>query len=248
VIKERSNLSLRAAQRALKSFREFQLAERDEKIGPAIDLLRRFGEQRSGLIEFQPFKAWQPTENELSDVLAGILDPHGTHGLGIVPLVSLLTTLKSRAPDATRIERLIAFIMHMHDSIRVQREHLIEGARPDVSITVPRQLLILIEHKRSAGYETYINGRLQTERLWNYLRTWSDRHRSGKDRWLGIILSPDGREAECSKAREDIIPISTLDIGTAITHAREHCGAPSAARHIPTFLDFYSRYEIMPDA
>ena len=126
---------------------------------------------------FNVFQLIEPDENKLSDILADLLNPKGTHGQGDLFLRLLLERLELAAdPQLVR-------------EATVQREALMPGAQNDqrrMDVFVKAGLLLAIENK--------VDSPEQPKQIRDYLDYLEGRDSPGSPRLNTVIyLTPNGR-------------------------------------------------------
>lgn len=121
---------------------------------------RRFNEETAA--RFNLVGIWQPSETQVSRILAALLDPNGPHGQGGVYLKEFVRTIRDHARrgeavgEAAYGQGLLDEEALWFDRAAVRTEETIIGARRiDIYMEVPRgggkRILIGIENKPWAG-------------------------------------------------------------------------------------------------
>jgi hypothetical protein len=176
-------------------------------------------------------------ENNLSDAIAALLDPKGSHGLGLWPLRMLLRTLSTKQSAPSQVNLILPLLEDSDCSIHILRERY-EGEGktiPDIEI-VSDKFIIFIENKIQGGSETYMYGQYQTDRQWVALKGKGNRIGVPLDRLLGIFLTPNGESAKNS----NFISLSVPELVTAFDEALKAVPDCSCSNSIQAFLEFYS--------
>ena len=131
---------------------------------------------------FNVFDLIEPDENRLSDILAWLLDPNGSHGQGGIFLALLLKKLGFRSETASRIKAT------------VQREAPTFGIKK-----YRRRMDVLVEAKRRLiAIENKVDAMEQTDQVKDYLDHLRRCRRSGQSAL--IYLTPDARPPESLSA------------------------------------------------
>ncbi len=146
---------------------------------------------------FNVFHFIEPDENRLSDVLAFLLNPKGTHGQGNLFLRLMLIQLGLEATgQQTR-----------HASVR--RE-----ASTDRILNSRRRMDILVEAGTVLAIENKIDSAEQLDQVKDYLEHLHHCTRSGSIQAALIYLSPNGRPPES---------VSQSEIATLTASGKLHC-------------------------
>ncbi len=172
------------------------------------------------------------TEESLSNAVASLLDPNRPHQLGIVPLKSLLTSLRNRKKET--ISAILKILDDPWIKIKVQRELHLRNTIPDIVIE-SKDFIIFIENKLRGNVETG-NG-TQTIRQWEALKLRGQRY--GISNLLGIFLTPEGK----SPSSKDFIPLSVHELVSALRKVLEKPKAPDHMDIIYAFLGFYDWHD-----
>jgi hypothetical protein len=139
---------------------------------------------------FDPFVLCDtnPLERPLNRVLARLFEPHGIHGLGLVPIRGLLCAVKERAPEKAGP---ILHALKGSPHVRVEQDffHSVWGM-VDIAL-LGTGFLIFLENKRRGNGETNIPAGQQIERYRNFLD--EEARQRGAQHTLGIFLSPDDK-------------------------------------------------------
>lgn len=230
--------TLTSARAVLRLFRKNRLKEtfrkqKEERYRRSVAVVRAF--RKRVLHRFDVFQkaGFCPCENELSDAIVSLLDPRGSHNLGILPLRTLLEEIRHR--DRLRTQKILDALKQSAEGVRAYRE-LVEGtARVDIVIEAD-SFLIFIENKMRRGVETSHAEGPQTTRESHALAERGKRLGIPHEQQLGIFLSPQGMSAKT----RGFIQLSTAELASALTRAvkqTEKCREKGA---IEAFLDFYS--------
>lgn len=218
----------------LARFAEVDLARGKEgNISNAKQLLNRY--HLSGLHSFKIFRiaGFSTNEKNLSDAIQAILDPNQTHGLGVLPLMSVLNAIRHRAP------RKISFITKELSTkdffIIIEREENAKDTIPDISIT-GRSFLIFIENKKRGGTETFLHNKYQTQRQWKQLVLRGKKMGISENGILGIYFTPEGYSAK----DQNFIPLHTREFVSAIREAVNMNKSCSCRGELCAFLDYYN--------
>ena len=191
----------------------------------------RFKEQQ--LYHFDIFRkaGFVANENNLSDAIASILDPHESHQLGKKPILQLLDQLAKYNPD--KINRIKKYIEDDKTSFVVKREKKELRSRPDIEI-LSSKFIIFIENKIEGGKETNIGDILQTVRHWRGLLDKSMNKGISEENVLAIYLTPKGERAEDTH----FMPLSVPELISAFREAINSTDT-NAKQSLLTFLGYY---------
>lgn len=202
----------------------------EEQYKKAESLLELF--RRNQLGRFDPFRiaGFVAYENNFSDSLAAIIDPNGSHGLGITPLKRILGKLPTWAND--KAQSILRLLGSSGIIIRVRREEWRKSCRPDIVIR-SNDFIIYIENKIRGGIETECSGEYQTSRQYEDLQRRAEKLNIP---WLGIYLTPEGKSPNC----RDFVPLSTSELISAILESLNDVECCESRSIIRAFLDFYS--------
>jgi hypothetical protein len=217
-----------------------------EDAGAHQDFLKRF------IDEVEPFDClliagWQPSENELSNVIAALFSQSWGHRFGATILKSILAVIASKCSLSAVKGEVIKDIQRCCNSrtqLFVRREHWGGSSRADVDIYTPgpEGFLVRIEHKIRGGSETYQDRKYQTFRLWNDANTQADDLLINRDRVIGIFLTPSGEPARSGEFVNISYGVFADAVRAAVTKqmAVEN-GISAAAASILGFIGFYGR-------
>jgi hypothetical protein len=126
---------------------------------------------------FNVFSLIEPDENKLSDILADMLDPKGTHGQGNLFLRLLFKKLGFDSTDTLTKSAVIT---------REARTHGIEKYRRKIDVLIEAGVLVAIENKVDSPEQTD-----QVKDYLDHLRYCTRRH---SVRSVLIYLTPDGQQ------------------------------------------------------
>ncbi|WP_300463666.1 PD-(D/E)XK nuclease family protein [Desulfobacula sp.] len=228
------NSILYRAEKSLKDFIEIYRQHLDEKVHSAKKVLKIFNEKKLHHYDLFRIAGLTPTENQLSDALASLLNPKSAHKLGIEPLRNVLSTIENRHKN-------VSAIISTLDSAEVQiiREYHLGDTIPDIAI-ISDKFIIFIENKIRGGSETYSTAP-QTERQWKKLLKMGKMKGIKEQYLLGIFLSP---EEDKYPLENNFIPMSVSKVVMAIKKAivnSEHRATNSdTITNIECFLNYYN--------
>lgn len=217
-----------------KNYRQEHAKLKREQLQKGKNILRIF--KRSGLSYFDIFSkvGFFAKENNLSDAIAALLDPHEKHNFGNMLIINILRIIRHR--DKRRIDEIMKIIKNESlDYIKVQRERHEGTTIPDITIISDR-FLICIENKIRGGTETFFNKKAQTVRQWEKLKEMGGILCVPQERLLGILLTPEGK----SPTSEGFIPLSVSELINAVNKTLDESKGCSSKETIKAFLDFYS--------
>lgn len=196
----------------------------------AIAEFRRRGLDRTNLFWMAKVSV---SEDQWSDVLAHLLAPAESHGLGALALATIRDLLHGQGLPDARLRALDVAITSLPNEVTVTRElEIVETrTRPDIVVEKARgdRVTICIENKRMLGAETVLNGEPQTRRQ----ERWLKQREADGHAVLGILLTP-GRRAPSSGA------FVSLDTGRLIRALKERLGADAGfptSHHVMAFLE-----------
>jgi hypothetical protein len=181
---------------------------------------------------------WRPTENQLSDIIAAILDPRRGHGFGFEILQALfnrLLTYPFSPVQQLRVRNVANAIQAAGGDITVKRERIGMSSRADIEVW-GRNFLIIIEHKVARGKETFGNVTHQTFRLEHDFTEKAAKFGIQATHLILIFLTPEGMRPQ----NPEFIPVSFEFLSKAIAEVVEREGT-LAARSILGFSAFYRR-------
>ena len=170
-------------------------------------------------------------ENNFSDAIASILDPHETHQLGRKPIMQLLDQMANYHSD--KINSIRKLIEDERTNFVVRREKKLLSSRPDIEI-LGLEFIIFIENKVEGGKEQFIDGKPQTTRHWEGILYKCQKRGISEDKALAIYLTPKGEPAE----DKHFIPLSIPDLISAFRKAIASTDT-GAKQSLLTFLDYY---------
>ncbi len=143
---------------------------------------------------FSPFDVLQVAEVEIrhSNVLAWLLTPDGTHGIGGRFLRAFVGRLMLRH-DAASLRRLSGF--DDKDNVEVRREDYHEGSYADITVGFKAERVLLVIENKVVGW--YPEAERQIE---SYQKTFGEKYKGRYDYFPGVLLttsnSPAGNDAE----------------------------------------------------
>ena len=162
--------------------------------------------------EFNPFDVLQVTDMEIrhSNVLAWLLRPEGTHGIGGRFLRELVGRL-SRRHDAPHLRTLSGF--DDKDNVEIRREDHHEGWYADITVGFKAEKVLLIIENKVLGWHREAEQQART-----YQEALRKKYEGQYTQFPGVLLttssSPEGREGELGT--RDIIPLSWDDVSEII--------------------------------
>jgi hypothetical protein len=202
--------------------------------------------------EIQPFDClsiagWQPTENELSDVIAALFSQSWGHTFGPEVLKHLLSFLISKevlCEMACESAKRSVSSLDKDTQIFVRREHWSSSSRADIDIytTGPNGCFLRVEHKIRDNRETFIGGKHQTDRLWVDAVTRAASLGLNQENVIGIFLTPGGDPA----MSRNFISLSFVEFANVVTNAvsgmtGRTTGLSNAVSSVLGFMSFYGR-------
>ena len=189
--------------------------------------------RRQQLYHFDVFRkaGFVANENNFSDAIASILDPHESHQLGKKPIMQLLDQMASYHSD--KIDAVKKLIADERTNFVVRREKKLFSSRPDIEI-LGLEFIIFIENKVEGGAEHCIDGKPQTTRHWKGILYECQRRGISEDNALAIYLTPKGEPA----IDKHFIPLSVPDLISAFRKAIASTDT-GAKQSLLTFLDYY---------
>ena len=143
---------------------------------------------------FNPFDVLQVADVEIrhSNVLAWLLAPDGTHGIGGRFLRALVEHLMPR-PEAASLQRLSGF--DDKDNVEIRREDYHEGGYADITVGFKAEKVLLVIETKVVGW--YAGAENQTK---GYQETLGKKYKDRYDHYPGVLLttsnSPEERNAE----------------------------------------------------
>lgn len=212
----------------IKSFKTYKT----DKLKKSENLILIYREEKQ-LHHFDIFRkaGFVANENRLSDAVAAVLNPKGSHQLGIDPLLQLLNQLIERNPG--KINDFIRLVKKNKSQLVVYREKHEENTIPDIEI-VCSDFLIFIENKIREGSETFIK-EWQTNRQWKALSVKSDSLNISKENILGIFLTPERKPAK----NENFMPLSVSELVSALRHSARKAKNMDTKYSLLAFLNYY---------
>jgi hypothetical protein len=158
---------------------------------------------------FNVFNLIEPDENKLSDILAGLLDPHGDHGQGDLFLRLFFKRLgPSFESKATK-------------NATIQREAPTHGI-----LKYRRRIDILIDVGELIAIENKVDSPEQTDQVKDYLEHLSHCTRSRSIQGTLIYLTPEGKHP---------VSLSPMVLKTFLSNRSLYCW--SYAHELRTWLD-----------
>ena len=158
---------------------------------------------------FNPFDVLQVADVEIrhSNVLAWLLRPDGTHGIGGRFLRALVEHMTLRH-DAACLRRLNGF--DDKDNVEIRREDYHEGCYADITVGFRAERVLLVIENKVVGW--YREAEKQIEA---YQKTFGEKYKGRYDCFPGVLLttsnSAEGSDAE-RDVRERSIPLSWDDV------------------------------------
>ena len=183
---------------------------------------------------FNPFDVLQVADREIrhSNVLAWLLRPGGTHGIGGRFLRALVEHL-ARRHDAPALRRLSGF--DDKDNVEVRREDYHEGWYADITVGFKTEKVLLIIENKVVGW--YPEAEQQARAYQEALRKKYGRQYA---HFPGVLLttsrSSEGRDGE--RDARDIIPLSWDDVH-GIIRSLLNDGENFADDHVGAFVERY---------
>jgi hypothetical protein len=185
----------------------------------AIEAMRK-----ASLTSFNPFltSGFKPDEDEFSDVLAELFNPHLEHGFGYSMIEALLNIVADKAsePDLRTNVTNIKTALQRSDpaSIRIRRNYWHKDGKPDIVIlgTDPSaEFIVLIENKKPYGKETVTHKGVQTTNYSKIMSELSAKMKVEDSRTLAIFLTPTGSKA----TDRSFVALSTSELSNSMLRA-----------------------------
>ncbi len=223
----------------LKTILKSYLAKQEAAFEKAETVISLFCEQ--GFNRYNIFRklGFVANEDALSDVIASLLDPTESHGLGIKPLKKLFEYLQEEWKETRHsdcIENICNALGRKGKFISIHREKSEEFTRPDITV-IGSDFAIFIENKVRGGEETdHWTGERQTVRQGKALGKLADRLGISKFNTLGIFLSPEGKAAH----NTDFVSLQVSELIKVLRQSMKRNGSGMEYNSINAFLDFYS--------
>lgn len=210
------------------SFRRY----RDQTLSRAEQVLLAFVSRKLHHFDLFHKVGFTANEERLSDAVAALLDPRGSHQLGTRPLKLLLEKIRDRAPAQVK-----AIMPYIGESgyIQIHRERMEGEAIPDIEI-VCKDFIIFIENKIQGGKEIFYSDEWQTDRHWEELQRKGKRLGIPPDRLLAIFLNPEWKRAR----NENFVSLSVDELVSVFRQALDTSPSCSCSHSIQAFLEFYS--------
>lgn len=196
-----------------------------EQFSATVHLLVEIAEMQQRRLDkrlatgFNVFRLIEPDENKLSDILANLLDPKGTHGQGDLFLRLLFKQL-GLGTDATLTKTVI-----------VQREaptHRIVKYRRRIDILVDAGALLAIENK--------LDSIEQPDQVKDYLEHL--RLCAGDRESCLIYLTPDGRPPETKDHKKLHCWSYQVKLRTWLEECRQMCEAQRICDFLTDFINY----------
>ncbi len=207
---------LRSAYNFLQATQVAQLAENLNAFKERVEEARIEGAWQKRDANLFTVLGCSHNEQVHSNLLAWLLDPDGSHGIGAQFLRGLI-----KATHPNKMSQL-----DFRGPVTVHREKQIEGDRPDL-VVLGKNWILLIENK-IRHYEC----EAQTVR---YASRWKAKVAHNNRKLLLVFLTLDG----CKPMSEEFIPISYKAIGEILSCIRF---GPAAAFLIEAFKDHISNH------
>ena len=185
---------------------------------------------------FSPFDVLQVADVEIrhSNVLAWLLAPDGTHGVGGRFLRAFVEHLKLRR-DAASLRRLRGF--DDKDNVEIRREDYHEGSYADITVGFKAERVLLVIENKVVGW--YPEAEKQIE---GYRKTFGEKYKGRYDYFPGVLLttSPVGNDAE-RQMRDMSFALSWEDVRGIIFRSllNERESANFADDHVRAFVERY---------
>lgn len=185
---------------------------------------------------FNPFDVLQVAEVEIrhSNVLAWLLHPDGTHGVGGRFLRALVERLLAGRHEAPCLRSLTRF--DDEDNVKVKREDYHERLRADITIGFKAErVLLIIENKVVEWYPE------ADDQIRAYQETFRKKYEGQYDHFPGVLLTtsnpPEGSDTD-RDTRDIIIPLSWDDVHRIIRSLLDE-RATFGDGHVRAFLKQY---------
>jgi hypothetical protein len=190
----------------------------------------------------------QPTENQLSDVIAALFDRNWGHTFALPILKQILNALLRKGSASQATSQSIIQIQNSLESaytqMVVRRERRGDTSRSDIDVYTPGSngFLVCIEHKVRFGSETFSAGEFQTHRLWKDAVTRAAQLNIRRENVIAVFLTPGGEQA----ANADFIVLTFREFADAVCAAvLDGMGEVRIPRTAASILGFMSYYERM---
>ena len=210
------------------SFRQYQ----DQNLSQGEKVLSAFIDKKLHHFDLFHKVGFVANEERLSDAVAALLDPKGSHRLGTRPLKLLLEKIRDRAP--AQVAAIVPYIGES-EYIQIHRERKEGRAIPDIEI-VSKDFIIFIENKIQGGKEIEYPGESQTTRYWEELQRKGKRLGIPPDRLLAIFLNPEWKRAR----NENFVSLSVDELVSVFRQALDTSPSCSCSHSVKAFLEFYS--------
>jgi hypothetical protein len=202
-------------------------------------ILTKFNNSRLGMFDIWRNIGFSANENNFSDGIASLLDPHAGHKLYTEPIKKLLLLLEPLKKVESTIINILSNINNLEGGkISVVREKCEDNSRPDIEI-FSQDFIIFIENKLRGTPETFRNKFWQTDRMVKDLKQKAMRFQISEYNSLGIFLTPEGKKSYSN----NFINLSLNEFVNAMKSAvRESRTCPSHYKQsIISFLEYYSK-------
>jgi hypothetical protein len=174
---------------------------------------------------------FQPSENDLSRVLASLLNPNAPHRLGFKPLQLFLQKLNDMHHTFPIIKPTKPEIQQIH--VRIDKK--VEDTRPDIEICGPN-FLIFIENKIRGGTETLNEKGFQTTRQFDALKKKCQDLAIKMENAAIVFLTPEGKLGHQSG-------VFDLSVNELVEAFRPLSKADNRYdKMIAPFFEFYQQY------
>jgi len=184
---------------------------------------------------FNPFeillsrKKYNLDEDDHSNLLATLLNPRGSHCLGLIGLRVFLEIVAGRCPDPLMRHKVRSLLSEsVPASINVRTRVRKSQSVIDICVEA-RDCYILVENKLSGGIETITDSKAQTEREWeDWVQAETDKQK------VFVFISPDMKPA----TQEGFVVLGRGDMEKYFRSLAVEASDSSVA----AFLDFYSEF------
>jgi hypothetical protein len=186
--------------------------------------------------------AWDPDENNLSDVIAALFDRTWGHNYFTPILRAILETIAEKLEGRRElVAKIVKYINAGEIRVVAQRECRGEESRSDIDV-FGAQFFLRIEHKLRGGTETIVRNKSQTDRLLNDAMSRADKLGIDRDNVIAILLSPEESHAK----NRSFISLTFEEFASAVCEAVAasegiKSSFPPAAASILGFATFYGR-------
>lgn len=175
---------------------------------------------------FNVFDLIEPDENKLSDIIADLLDPNGTHGQGGLFLHLFFRQLGLRASIGDTNNSTV---------LREATTHGIQKYRRRIDILVESSVLVAIENK--------VDSLEQPDQVNDYLNHLQWCTKDNKKPSVLIFLTPDGRAPKSvNKESSKTSQLNCWSYHVQLRQWLSACHRECAAPKIRIFLDDFATY------